>query len=108
MGELFAAGDRLRAALSARDFEAADRLRTALREAGALMGFLHADPEAWFRGGADVALAEKVEALIAARAEARQAKDWPAADRIRAELTALNVEVMDGPQGATWRLKSGA
>ena len=25
-------------------------------------------------------------------------------DRIRAELTALNVEVMDGPAGATWRI----
>ena len=45
--------------------------------------------------------------MIAARAAARQAKDWPAADRIRDELTALNVEVMDGPQGATWRLKTG-
>jgi cysteinyl-tRNA synthetase len=107
MGELFAAGDRLRAALSARDFAAADRLRAALREAGGLMGFLHADPEAWFRGGANEDLATKVEALIAARAEARVAKDWPAADRIRGELTALNVEVMDGPSGATWRLKTG-
>jgi len=107
MGELFAAGDRLRAALSARDFDAAERLRAALREAGALMGFLHADPEAWFRGGADEDLATKVQALIAARAEARAAKDWPAADRIRGELTALNVEVMDGPSGATWRLKAG-
>jgi cysteinyl-tRNA synthetase len=34
---------------------------------------------------------------------ARAAKDWAAADRIRDELTALNVVVMDGPNGATWR-----
>ena len=29
------------------------------------MGFLQADPEAWFQGGADAALGDKVEALLA-------------------------------------------
>ena len=47
-------------------------------------------------------------ALIVQRGEARKAKDWPAADRIRAELTEMGVEVLDGPGGtATWRLKEG-
>jgi cysteinyl-tRNA synthetase len=73
-----------------------------------LLGFLHADPEAWFHGGADVALKQRVEALLAERASARAAKDWTTADRIRAELAALNVEVMDGPAGATWKLKEPA
>ena len=70
-----------------------------------LMGFLAADPEDWFQGGADEDLKGKVEALIAARIQARTAKDWPEADRIRAELDALGVVVMDNPQGATWRMK---
>ena len=70
-----------------------------------LMGFLDADPEAWFQGGADDDLKSKVEALIAARIEARQAKDWPEADRIRAELDAMGIVVMDSADGATWRLK---
>ncbi len=75
---------------------------------GKLLGFLQADPEAWFKGGADRALSERVEALISQRAQARKTKDWPEADRLRAELTALNVEVLDGPAGtATWRLKAG-
>jgi cysteinyl-tRNA synthetase len=78
-----------------------------LLAAANLMGFLLGDPEAWFQAGVTEELREKVDALIAARAEARAAKDWPAADRIRDELTALNVEVMDGPQGATWRIKEG-
>jgi cysteinyl-tRNA synthetase len=39
---------------------------------------------------------------------ARAAKDWPTADRIRAELDGMGVVVMDGPQGATWRLKEPA
>jgi cysteinyl-tRNA synthetase len=47
----------------------------------------------------------EVEALLEQRAAARAAKDWPEADRIRDRLNALNVVVMDGPQGATWRVK---
>ncbi len=47
----------------------------------------------------------EVEALLDQRAKARAAKDWPEADRIRDRLNALNVVVMDGPDGATWRVK---
>ena len=70
-----------------------------------LMGFLQQDPEAWFQGGADEDLKAKVEALLEERIAARTAKDWPTADRIRAELDALGVVVMDGPSGATWRMR---
>ncbi len=70
-----------------------------------LMGFLFADPEYWFQAGVSDELREKVDGLIADRVAARTAKDWAAADRIRAELTALNIEVMDNPTGATWRIK---
>ena len=70
-----------------------------------LMGFLDADPEAWFQGGADEDLKAKVEALIAARIEARNDRNWPEADRLRAEIDALGVVVMDNADGATWRLK---
>jgi cysteinyl-tRNA synthetase len=73
-----------------------------------VMGFLQQDPDAWFQGGADEGLKARIDALIVARDAARAAKDWPEADRIRAELTALNVEVMDGPTGATWRIKEQA
>ena len=55
-----------------------------------------------------MALKDRIEALIAARVQARAAKDWATADRIRAELTALNVDVMDNPTGATWRIKEPA
>lgn len=73
-----------------------------------LIGFLQGDPEAWFQAGVDDALRAKIDGLIAERVAARAAKDWAAADRIRAELTALNVEVMDNPTGATWRIKEKA
>ena len=69
------------------------------------MGFLFGDPEAWFQGGADDAFKSRIDSLVASRTEARANRDWPAADRIRDELAALNVEVMDSASGATWRLK---
>jgi cysteinyl-tRNA synthetase len=71
----------------------------------ALLGVLQQDPDAWFEGGADDNLKAKVEALIAERVEARAAKDFAAADRIRDKLNALNIVVMDSPTGATWRMK---
>ena len=73
-----------------------------------LMGFLFADPETWFQAGVSDELRARIDGLIAERVAARAAKDWAAADRIRAELTALNVEVMDNPTGATWRIKEQA
>ena len=82
----------------------ASALKQDLMALAEVMGVLQADPRAWFQGGADEGLKAKIDDLIAARDAARVAKDWGDADRIRAELTALNVEVMDGPAGATWRI----
>jgi cysteinyl-tRNA synthetase len=52
--------------------------------------------------GDDAGFTHQVESLLARRAAARAAKDWPASDRIRDELAALGVTVKDGPAGATW------
>ena len=91
-----------------RDAPAAAAIKQDLLALAQVMGFLQADPQVWFQGGADEGLTAKIDGLIAARDAARAAKDWGEADRIRAELTALNVEVMDGPAGATWRIKEQA
>lgn len=105
---MFQLSDKVRAAVMARDARAVASGRGLLLEAGALMGFLAADPQAWFQSGADDDLKTRVEGLLAERQAARAAKNWPEADRIRGELAALNVEVMDGPSGATWRIKEQA
>jgi cysteinyl-tRNA synthetase len=76
------------------------KAKGALLAAGALMGVLQSDPDQWFRIGVD---AGAIDALVAARAAARKAKDFAQADRIRGELEALGVIVMDGPAGSTWR-----
>jgi cysteinyl-tRNA synthetase len=86
----------------------AGALKQDLMALAGVLGVLQADPQAWFQGGADEDLSSRIDALVAARNAARASKDWPEADRIRAELTALNVEVMDGPAGATWRIKEQA
>ncbi len=51
-------------------------------------------------------LAEQVEALLEERATARKEKNFARADAIRDELDALGVEVMDSPEGSTWRRKA--
>ena len=101
MAELFGLATALETATGPGRPGAKGRLLASAR----LMGFLFGDPEDWFQGGADDAFRSQIDDLIASRTEARANRDWPAADRIRDELAALNVEVMDNASGATWRLK---
>ncbi len=101
MAELFGLATALETATGPGRPGAKGRLLASAR----LMGFLFGDPEDWFQGGADDAFRSQIDDLIASRTEARANRDWPAADRIRDELAALNVEVMDSASGATWRLK---
>jgi cysteinyl-tRNA synthetase len=80
------------------------RERQALRAIDSVLGVL--DRNAPVAGAADAALATEVEALLAARAEARREKRWAESDRIRDELLAMGVEIKDGPGGTTWSRKA--
>jgi cysteinyl-tRNA synthetase len=67
------------------------------------LGFLVEGADAWKARkqaslGVDPA---RVEALLAARKEARAARNWAESDRIRDELAAMNVVVKDNRDGAT-------
>lgn len=57
------------------------------------------------RKSADDSLAQTVEALIAARGDARKEKNWAEADRIRDELKSMGVVLEDTPQGVKWRVE---
>ena len=88
-------------------------LRGALRESG--LGRAAASEALRFLERAHAALGElqlaeqtldtRMHELIAARADARQRKDWAASDRIRSEIAALGVVLQDTPQGVVWRRK---
>ncbi|KAF1857689.1 hypothetical protein Lal_00014207 [Lupinus albus] len=74
-----------------------------LRAAGIALGFLgqtrsEREQSRVAASGIDVAA---VEALIAARKEARAAKDWAASDRARDALAAMGVAVKDNKDGTT-------
>ncbi|MBX7147390.1 MAG: cysteine--tRNA ligase, partial [Alphaproteobacteria bacterium] len=72
-----------------------------------LMGLLHQDPNVWFQQSDGVkknALsAEKIEAKIAERNQARLAKDFAKADLIRQELLSSNIILEDKGTMTTWR-----
>ncbi|WP_313453864.1 cysteine--tRNA ligase [Brevundimonas sp.] len=106
IAQLFGLGAALRDLLNDAEADINDiaMARWSLKEAAGLLGVLSLTPDAWFEGG-DPALKTEVEALLEQRATARAEKNWAEADRIRDRLNALNVVVMDGPDGATWRIK---
>ena len=45
----------------------------------------------------------RIDALVAERQAAREAKDFATSDRIRDELAAEGIELVDTPSGTTWR-----
>lgn len=106
IAQLFGLANALRELLNDGEADINDvaMARWSLVEAAGLLGVLSLTPDAWFEGG-DPALKAEVEALLEQRAAARAEKNWPEADRIRDRLNALDVVVMDGPDGATWRMK---
>ncbi len=46
-----------------------------------------------------------IDLLVTLRTELRAAKQWAIADQVRDGLTALGVEIKDGPEGTTWSLR---
>ena len=76
----------------------------ALKASGQLLGLFGQSAEEWaaWRPQSSAIDDAQVEDMIAARNAARKAKDFAEADRLRDELTAMGVEIKDGPEGTTW------
>lgn len=87
------------------DPQAAAGLAARLKVLGGLLGVLQLEPDAFLQGGAAGKVdAAAVDALIAARLQARAEKNWVESDRIRDQLGAMGVVLEDGKGGTTWRL----
>ena len=90
-----------------RDTDQSDALavaRSALRGAIVCLGEMAA------QGSRDPAelMGPFVDALLAERIRAREARDWAAADAIRDRLLAAGIELHDTPEGTTWELRQTA
>ncbi len=86
-------------------------LRASVLKLGGVLGIYHSDPASWLEklklaGLAKLDIsAEEIEAQIGERKQARSDKDFARSDEIRDALIARGIELLDSPQGTTWKLK---
>ena len=86
-----------------REDEARQAARVMIR-LGDILGILQQNPDAFFQAdtGGELTAAD-IEAKIQARADARKAKDFAGADRIRDELAEQGIILDDSREGTSWR-----
>jgi cysteinyl-tRNA synthetase len=78
-------------------------LAAELKGFGAIFGILQEDPTTFRRGGSDGGDAAEIDALVAARTQAKLARDYARADAIRQELLERGVVLEDTREGTLWR-----
>jgi len=91
--------------LREKDLELAARHALLLKKLGGVLGILQDDPLNFFQGKKDDLDVLKIEALIAARNQARADKNWAEADRIRQELADMRVVLEDSLFKTTWKIR---
>ena len=97
----------------AEGIEQINQARTALLNAGWMLGLLQEDPEDYFKAAAKGTLSseddsqqletDEIENLIEQRKQARLDRDFKRADEIREQLSAAGIELEDQRDGTRWR-----
>ena len=84
-----------------------NRIGPSRADAELVAAFLHDEFDAVFAviEQPDSVLEDDIERLIEERIQARKAKDFARSDRIRDELAAQGIELLDTPQGTRWKRK---
>jgi cysteinyl-tRNA synthetase len=72
-----------------------------LKALGGLLGLLQTDPTVYLQAGAGLDEAA-IQRQIQARADAKKAKNFAEADRIRNDLLAQGIVLKDSASGTTW------
>jgi cysteinyl-tRNA synthetase len=78
---------------------------------GAVLGILQDDPDHFFLADKEMESRKreldtaKIENLIAARQEARIARDWAKADEIRSQLAGLHILLKDSQDSTAWSIE---
>jgi cysteinyl-tRNA synthetase len=72
-----------------------------LKALGGCLGLLQGDPKVFLQAGAELDEAT-IQSLIAARAQAKAAKNFAEADRIRQDLLAKGIVLKDSAAGTSW------
>ncbi len=111
LDEMYAEG---KTKLNYSPFEVQRELWARFKASANLLGILNASFSVWYRQLAarqtafdltwDQSMKPHIEARIAARKAAREAKDFKEADRIRDELAAMGVVLKDSKEGTTWEI----
>jgi cysteinyl-tRNA synthetase len=85
--------------------------RSGIATLAAVLGVFTSEPAAYLerikgRKMAELAVsAEEIGRLIEERSAARKARDFKRSDEIRDGLLAQGIELLDGPQGTTWKVR---
>jgi len=67
-----------------------------------VLGIGNSDAYSYFQFGISNEEKTKIEELIEKRNEAKKAKDFDTADKVRDEISALGISLMDTPSGVVW------
>jgi cysteinyl-tRNA synthetase len=88
---------------NAEDRDAAQAAAGELLADAEMIGLLQVPPAEWFGGGSSDDESAEIEALIEKRNQARSERDFPAADRIRDQLTDMGIVLEDAGGVTRWR-----